>query len=109
MLDLQRIAHEAEHPVPLLIAIDQENGGVNSLYDEVYIRQFPSAMGMAAAGSKKLAKDVARATAQELSSCGINWILGPVLDVLTIFFLPLTCCLNAEGTGLAASPKSAAA
>jgi beta-N-acetylhexosaminidase len=40
-------------------------------------------MGMAAAGSKKLAKDVARATAQELSSCGINWILGPVLDVLT--------------------------
>lgn len=83
MLDLQRIAHEAGHPVPLLIAIDQENGGVNSLYDEVYIRQFPSAMGMAAAGSKKLAKDVARATAQELSSCGINWVLGPVLDVLT--------------------------
>ena len=69
--------------MPLLIAIDQENGGVTSLYDEVYIRQFPSAMGMAAAGSKKLAKDVARATAQELRSCGINWILGPVLDVLT--------------------------
>ena len=83
MLDLQHIAHEAGHPVPLLIAIDQENGGVNSLYDEVYIRQFPSAMGMAAAGSKKLAKDIARATAQELGSCGINWILGPVLDVLT--------------------------
>jgi beta-N-acetylhexosaminidase len=69
--------------VPLLIAIDQENGGVNSLYDEIYIRQFPSSMGMAAAGSKKLAKDIARATAQELGSCGINWILGPVLDVLT--------------------------
>jgi beta-N-acetylhexosaminidase len=69
--------------VPLLIAIDQENGGVNSLYDEIYIRQFPSAMGMAAAGSKKLAKDIARATAQELGSCGINYILGPVLDVLT--------------------------
>lgn len=83
MLDLQSLARTAGHPVPLLIAIDQENGGVNSLYDEVYIRQFPSAMGMAAAGSKKLAKDVARATAQELGSCGINWILGPVLDVLT--------------------------
>lgn len=40
-------------------------------------------MGMAAAGSRKLAKDVARATAHELNSCGINWILGPVLDVLT--------------------------
>ena len=83
MLDLQTLAHNAHHPVPLLIAIDQENGGVTSLYDEVYIRKFPSAMGMAAAGSKKLARDVARATAQELSSCGINWILGPVLDVLT--------------------------
>ncbi len=83
MLDLQTLAHNAGHPVPLLVAIDQENGGVTSLYDEVHIRQFPSAMGMAAAGSKKIAKDVARATAQELSSCGINWILGPVLDVLT--------------------------
>lgn len=40
-------------------------------------------MGLAATGSKKLAKDIARATAQELNSCGINWILGPVLDVLT--------------------------
>ncbi len=83
VLDLQTLAHHAGHPVPLLIALDQENGGVNSLYDDVYIRQFPSAMGLAATGSKKLAKDIARATAQELNSCGINWILGPVLDVLT--------------------------
>ncbi|RMD41794.1 hypothetical protein DV735_g3335, partial [Chaetothyriales sp. CBS 134920] len=83
VVDLQSLAHRAGHSVPLLIAIDQENGGVNSLHDELYIRQFPSAMGMAAAGSKTLAKEVSRATAQELSSCGINWILGPVLDVLT--------------------------
>ncbi|KAL2433598.1 hypothetical protein ABEF95_007335 [Exophiala dermatitidis] len=83
VLDLQTLARQAGHPVPLLIALDQENGGVNSLYDDVYIRQFPSAMGVAATGSKKLARDIARATAQELNSCGINWILGPVLDVLT--------------------------
>jgi beta-N-acetylhexosaminidase len=69
--------------VPLAIAIDQENGGVNSLYDEIYIRQFPSAMGLAATGSKKLANEVATATGQELNSVGVNWILGPVLDVLT--------------------------
>ena len=56
VLDLQTLAHNAGHPVPLLIAIDQENGGVTSLYDEVYIRQFPSAMGMAAAGSRKPGK-----------------------------------------------------
>jgi beta-N-acetylhexosaminidase len=83
VLELQTIARNAGHPVPLLIGLDQENGGVNSLFDEIYIRQFPSAMGMAATGSKSLAREVAKATAQELSAVGVNWILGPVLDVLT--------------------------
>jgi beta-N-acetylhexosaminidase len=40
-------------------------------------------MGMAAAGSTELAFEVAKATAQEISACGINWIFGPCLDVLT--------------------------
>lgn len=83
VLKLQTIARDAGHPVPLLIALDQENGGVNSLYDEAYIRQFPSSMGVAATGSKSLAHEVAMATAQELKAVGVNWILGPVLDVLT--------------------------
>lgn len=69
--------------MPLAIALDQENGGVNSLFDEIYIRQFPSAMGIAATGSKQLAREVAKATAQELKAVGVNWIMGPVLDVLT--------------------------
>lgn len=38
--ELQTIAHQAGHPVPLLIAVDQENGGVNSLFDEDYICQY---------------------------------------------------------------------
>jgi beta-N-acetylhexosaminidase len=67
----------------LAIGIDQENGGVNSLFDEIYIRQFPSNMGMAATGSTDLAFQVAKATAQEIAACGINWIFGPCLDVLT--------------------------
>ena len=83
VLELQTIARNAGHPVPLLIAMDQENGGVNSLYDETYIRQFPSAMGVAATGSQAMAHEVALATAQELRAVGVNWILGPVLDVLT--------------------------
>ncbi|CEO58538.1 Putative Glycosyl hyrolase [Penicillium brasilianum] len=83
VLELQTIARDAGHLVPLLIVLDQENGGVNSLYDEIYIRQFPSAMGIAATGSKALAHEVAVATAQELKAVGVNWILGPVLDVLT--------------------------
>ena len=83
MLDLQTIAHNAGHPVPLAIALDQENGGVNSLFDEEYICQFPSAMGVAATGSTELAYKIAKATGEELSSVGVNWIMGPVLDVLT--------------------------
>ena len=81
--ELQTIAHQAGHPQPLLIALDQENGGVNSLFDEDYICQFPSSMGQAAAGSPELAYNVAKATATEVSAVGVNLILGPVLDVLT--------------------------
>ncbi|KAI9652545.1 MAG: hypothetical protein M1831_006736 [Alyxoria varia] len=81
--DLQRIAYEAGHPVPLAIGIDQENGGVNSLFDEIFIRQYPSAMGIAATGSTQLAHDVAKATAEEVAACGINWIMGPCLDTLS--------------------------
>lgn len=83
VLELQTMAKNAGHPVPLTIAVDQENGGVNSLFDEIYIRQFPSAMGIAATGSKHLAREVANATAQEMKAVGVNWIMGPVLDVLT--------------------------
>ncbi|KAK8199843.1 glycoside hydrolase superfamily [Phyllosticta capitalensis] len=81
--ELQKCARDAGHPVPLAIGVDQENGGVNSLFDEIYIRQYPSAMGIAATGSTDLAFEVAKATAQEISACGINWIMGPCLDVLT--------------------------
>lgn len=77
------MAFDAGHPVPLAIGLDQENGGVNSLFDEIYIRQYPSAMGIAATGSKELAFEVAKATAEEVSACGINLIMGPCLDVLT--------------------------
>lgn len=80
---MQTIAHQAGHPQPLLIALDQENGGVNSLFDEDYICQFPSSMGQAAGGSPELAYNVAKATATEVSAVGVNLILGPVLDVLT--------------------------
>ncbi|EFE37525.1 hypothetical protein TRV_07866 [Trichophyton verrucosum HKI 0517] len=83
VLELQTIARQAGHQLPLLIGLDQENGGVNNLFDDTYIRQFPSAMGVAATGSPKLAREVAKATAQELRAVGVNWILGPVLDVLT--------------------------
>ncbi|KAM5346643.1 hypothetical protein ACJ41O_009648 [Fusarium nematophilum] len=80
--ELQTIAKKAGHPQPLLIALDQENGGVNSLFDEDYVCQFPSAMGVAATGRADLAYEITKATATEISACGVNLMLGPVLDVL---------------------------
>jgi beta-N-acetylhexosaminidase len=80
--ELQTIAQKAGHPQPLLIALDQENGGVNSLFDEDYVCQFPSAMGVAATGRPELAYEITKATATEISACGVNLMLGPVLDVL---------------------------
>ncbi|KAH0026821.1 hypothetical protein KCU78_g4230, partial [Aureobasidium melanogenum] len=63
--ELQKCAFDAGHPVPLLIGIDQENGGVNSLFDDIFIRQYPSAMGIAASGDPELAYKVAKASAEE--------------------------------------------
>lgn len=83
ILELQKIAHEAGHEYPLLIAIDQENGMLNNLHDEEYLSQFPGPMAIVATKSLSLAKDVAHATGIEIKSLGINWLLGPILDVLT--------------------------
>ncbi|KAL7951820.1 glycoside hydrolase family 3 protein [Trichoderma barbatum] len=80
--ELQMIAKNSGHPQPLLIAVDQENGGVNSLFDEDFVCQFPSAMAIAATGSLELSYEVSKATATEISACGVNLMLGPVLDVL---------------------------
>lgn len=39
-------------------------------------------MGVAATGKAELAYEVTKATATEISACGVNLMLGPVLDVL---------------------------
>ncbi|OGM40208.1 hypothetical protein ABOM_010841 [Aspergillus bombycis] len=81
--DLQYTAYEAGHEHPLLIAIDQENGGCNTIAADDDIRQFPSAMGVVAGNDRDRAKLIATATAKEMKCLGVNWILGPVLDVVS--------------------------
>ena len=39
-------------------------------------------MGVAATGRADLAYEITKATATEISACGVNLMLGPVLDVL---------------------------
>ena len=82
ILDLQHCALAAGHEQPLLIALDQENGSLNA-FSEDAITQFPHAMGIAACQSTTIAGEIASAVAKELSCLGVNWILGPVLDVLS--------------------------
>lgn len=82
-MELQQIAHDANHKYPLMIAIDQENGMLNNLYDKTYLTQFPGNMAIVATKSRETAKKVAEATGRELKALGINWILGPVVDVLS--------------------------
>lgn len=76
---LQEEAKVAGHTHPLLISVDQENGVVRRIKDQVTL--FPGAMSLGAADSIDLAKEVGLATGRELRSLGINWNLAPVLDV----------------------------
>lgn len=83
ILELQKIAYDAGHEQPLMITIDQENGMLNNLHDEAYLSQFPGPMSVVASKDPSMAREVAYATGKELKALGINWILGPVMDVLT--------------------------
>ena len=76
---LQRIAKEAGHRYPLLIAIDQENGIVQRLGEAGTI--LPGNMALGAIGSQEVAYKVALATGNELKALGINMNLAPVVDV----------------------------
>jgi beta-N-acetylhexosaminidase len=76
---LQDAARAAHQPAPLLIATDQENGVVRRLGPDSTI--FPGNMALGAIGSEQMARDVARATGEELCALGINMNFAPVVDV----------------------------
>lgn len=75
--DLQTLARQNRHFIPLLIAIDQEGGRVSRLKKD----KFP---GHRELGEKKdpfFAEEVAFALGKQLSECGIHLNLAPVVDV----------------------------
>ena len=72
------IQEHAPNP-PLLIAIDQEGGGVSRLPQG--FTTFPAASRVAACHPPDAAYEVAEVTARELRAVGINMNLAPVLDV----------------------------
>lgn len=98
--DLQRIALEQAHyEYPLLLAIDEEGGMLNLLFDPQDLTQFPGAMGLAASGDVDLVYTAARAMARELRHIGFSMVLGPVLDVITKMLAQLVS-VRAFGTSV---------
>lgn len=77
--NLQHLAHESGQLLPLLIAIDQENGRVQRMGADATI--FPGNMALGAIGEEQCAYEVARASGSELRALGINLNLAPVVDV----------------------------
>lgn len=65
--------------VEAFIAIDQEGGIVNRIYEGVTL--FPGNMAIAASGIEDAAYNTGRFSGKELKALGINLNLAPVLDV----------------------------
>jgi beta-N-acetylhexosaminidase len=68
--------------IPLFFAIDHEGQFINR-FESGMMTLFPSAQALGATNNPDYAYQVAFASGQELSSAGINMVLGPVADVLT--------------------------
>lgn len=75
---LQALAASKARGVPLLIAIDQEGGGVVRIPGAT---AFPGGMALGAAQDAGLAYRIALHTARELRAMGITVNFAPVLDV----------------------------
>lgn len=78
---LQEAARAAGHPVPLLIATDQENGLIRRTGAGTTI--FPGNMALGAINSEAATETVAYATGEELRAMGITMNLAPVVDIAT--------------------------
>ncbi|MFZ4826298.1 MAG: glycoside hydrolase family 3 protein [Phototrophicaceae bacterium] len=68
--------------VPLLVAVDQEGGRINTL-EESPFTQFPAPMLLTATRNHNLTFEVGRATALELSAVGVHMNLAPIADLET--------------------------
>jgi len=77
---IQEVARKSNHPFPMVIATDQENGIVRRLATDEFTK-FPGNMLLGAVDDENVTYQISRATAKELKATGINMNLAPVLDV----------------------------
>jgi len=79
--ELQEIARDAGHDLPLMVAVDQEGGRVARLRAPWTL--WPSMRALGRLASEDHARRVGAALAAELRPCGIGWDMAPVVDVDT--------------------------
>jgi len=79
--ELQAIARDAGHDMPLLVAIDQEGGKVQRLRAPWTV--WPPIKAVGELGSEEAARRMGAALAAELSPLGITLDFAPVVDVDT--------------------------
>jgi beta-N-acetylhexosaminidase len=77
--ELQSVAREARHDLPLLVAVDQEGGRVARLREPWTL--WPPQRAIGRVGSEDLARRMGAALAFELKACGIRCDFAPVVDV----------------------------
>jgi beta-N-acetylhexosaminidase len=79
--ELQVVARDAGHTLPLLVAVDQEGGRVARLREPWTV--WPPMRAVGRIGSEDMARKVGAALAAELSACGIRYDFAPDVDVDT--------------------------
>lgn len=79
--DLQSVARDAGHELPLLVAVDQEGGRVARLREPWTV--WPAARAVGRVGEEETARRMGAALASELSACGIRCDFAPCVDVDT--------------------------
>ena len=79
--ELQGVARDAGHALPLLVAVDQEGGRVARLREPWTI--WPPMRAVGRTGSEDIARKVGAALAAELLACGIRYNFAPDVDVDT--------------------------
>ncbi len=79
--ELQEIARDAGHDLPLLVAVDQEGGRVARL--RAPWTEWPPLRALGRIGSEAHARRMGESLAAELTACGIRCDFAPVVDVDT--------------------------
>ncbi|WP_234028507.1 glycoside hydrolase family 3 N-terminal domain-containing protein [Lentibacillus sp. Marseille-P4043] len=77
--DLQTLAKDSMHGIPLIISVDQEGGDIVRMRD--HVSPIPAQQEIGKEGDKEKAFSIAKRSGEELADMGFNVNYAPVLDL----------------------------